>query len=110
MVSLLKFASKNLLSKMVGSIVPRKPFFVVVACMFSQAVRVCFTGSPSPLDPFDSYFRVRLVCILLDTCGQYFDRGSSKKRLDAFLVYFQCSSVQQEAATAFGGECWGGWR
>ena len=42
------------------------------------------------LDPFDSYYRVRLVCILLDTCGQYFDRGSSKKRLDAFLVYFQC--------------------
>ena len=27
---------------------------------------------------------------MLDTCGQYFDRGSSRKRLDAFLVYFQC--------------------
>ena len=48
------------------------------------------TGTPSPLDPFDNYFRVRLICILLDTCGQYFDRGSSKKKLDAFLVFFQC--------------------
>lgn len=48
------------------------------------------TGTPSLLDPYDSYFRVRLVCILLDTCGQYFDRGSSRKRLDSFLVYFQC--------------------
>ena len=46
-------------------------------------------GSASPLDPFDSYFRVRLICILLDTCGQYFDRGSSKKSLDTFLVFFQ---------------------
>ncbi len=49
-----------------------------------------FSGSPSPLDPFDSYFRVRLICLLLDTCGVYFDRGSAKKRLDSFLVFFQC--------------------
>ena len=42
------------------------------------------------MDPFDSYFRVRLICILLDTCGQYFDRGSTKRRLDNFLVYLQC--------------------
>ena len=48
------------------------------------------TGSPSPLDPHDSYFRVRLVCILLDTCGHYFDHGSTKKKLDAFLIFFQC--------------------
>lgn len=47
-------------------------------------------GSPSPLDPYDSYFRVRLICVLLDSCGQYFDRGSSKKKLDIFLVFFQC--------------------
>ena len=50
---------------------------------------VC-TGSYSLLDPPDSYFRVRLVCILLDTCGHYFDHGSTKKKLDAFLVFFQC--------------------
>eukprot|EP00731_Ephydatia_muelleri_P002411 Em0001g2411a len=47
-------------------------------------------GSPTALDPYDSYFRVRLVCVLLDSCGQYFDRGSSKKKLDTFLVFFQC--------------------
>ncbi|XP_052440930.1 regulator of nonsense transcripts 2 isoform X3 [Carassius gibelio] len=46
-------------------------------------------GSPSPLDPPEHLFRIRLVCTLLDTCGQYFDRGSSKKKLDCFLVYFQ---------------------
>ena len=34
-------------------------------------------------------FRIRLVCTLLDTCGQYFDKGSSKKKLDKYLLYFQ---------------------
>ena len=48
------------------------------------------TGRPSPLDPYDSYFRVRLICVLLDTCGHYFDHGSTKKKLDAFLIFFQC--------------------
>lgn len=46
-------------------------------------------GSPSSLDPPEHLFRIRLVCTLLDTCGQYFDRGSSKKKLDCFLIYFQ---------------------
>ena len=50
----------------------------------------CITeGSPSVLDPPEHLFRIRLVCILLDTCGQYFDRGSLKRKLDCFLVYFQ---------------------
>ncbi|KAI8428186.1 hypothetical protein MSG28_002421 [Choristoneura fumiferana] len=43
----------------------------------------------SPLDPPDSVFRIRLVCALLETCGAYFNSGSSKKRLDYFLVFFQ---------------------
>ena len=49
-------------------------------------------GSPSAIDPYDSYFRVRLVCVLLDTCGEYFDFGSSKKKLDNFIVFFQVSA------------------
>ena len=51
-------------------------------CVFSD-------GIPSPLDPPEHLFRIRLVCVVLDTCGQYFDKGSSKKKLDCFLVYFQ---------------------
>ncbi|KAG7456293.1 hypothetical protein MATL_G00250160 [Megalops atlanticus] len=46
-------------------------------------------GTPSVLDPPEHLFRIRLVCTLLDTCGQYFDRGSSKRKLDCFLIYFQ---------------------
>ncbi|XP_041348866.1 regulator of nonsense transcripts 2-like isoform X2 [Gigantopelta aegis] len=41
------------------------------------------------LDPPEHLFRIRLVCVLLETCGQYFDKGSSRKKLDCFLAYFQ---------------------
>ena len=44
---------------------------------------------PSILDPPDHLFRIRLVCTLLETCGQYFNGGSSKKKLDYFLIFFQ---------------------
>ncbi|KAB0792609.1 hypothetical protein PPYR_14568 [Photinus pyralis] len=44
---------------------------------------------PSPLDPSTHLFRIRLVCVLLETCGTYFSSGSSKKRLDYYLVFFQ---------------------
>lgn len=43
----------------------------------------------SPLDPPDSAFRIRLVCVLLETCGAYFNSGSSKRKLDYFLIFFQ---------------------
>ncbi|KAG6555992.1 hypothetical protein Mapa_001932 [Marchantia paleacea] len=41
------------------------------------------------LDPPEDCFRLRMVITLLETCGQFFDRGSSKRRLDRFLLYFQ---------------------
>ncbi|KAI0812376.1 hypothetical protein BC629DRAFT_1472459 [Irpex lacteus] len=46
-------------------------------------------GQATPLDMPDDYFRVRLVCVLLDTCGMCFDRGPHLKRLDNFLTFFQ---------------------
>lgn len=45
--------------------------------------------SSNAVDPPTDCFRIRIVCTLLDTCGQYFDRGTSKKKLDRYLVYFQ---------------------
>lgn len=42
-----------------------------------------------PLDMPDDFFRIRLVCALLDTCGMCFDRGAQKKKLDNFLIFFQ---------------------
>lgn len=43
----------------------------------------------NPLDLPDDYFRIRLVCSLLETCGMYFDKGAVKKKLDFFLTYLQ---------------------
>jgi regulator of nonsense transcripts 2 len=44
---------------------------------------------PCPIDMPDDFFRLRLVCVLLDTCGMCFDRGSQKRKLDNWLVFFQ---------------------
>lgn len=52
------------------------------------------SGTPTPvrlnpLDLPDDYFRIRLVCNILETCGGCFDRGNAKKKLDFFLTFFQ---------------------
>ncbi|KAF2101419.1 ARM repeat-containing protein [Rhizodiscina lignyota] len=46
-------------------------------------------SSTNPLDLPDDYFRIRLVCNLLETCGVYYDKGTAKKKLDFFLTFFQ---------------------
>ena len=46
-------------------------------------------GIVNPLDLPDDYFRIRLVCNLLETTGEYFGKGPAKKRLDDFLTFFQ---------------------
>ena len=50
----------------------------------------------NPLDLPDDYFRIRLICTILDTCGLCFDRGSSCKKLDFFLTYFQYYLLTKE--------------
>ncbi|KAH9311222.1 hypothetical protein KI387_026257, partial [Taxus chinensis] len=47
------------------------------------------TAEQDVLDPSEDCFRIRMVITALQTCGQFFDKGSSKRRLDKFLVYFQ---------------------
>lgn len=46
-------------------------------------------GLINPLDMPDDYFRIRLVCNLLETCGRFFEKGTNGKKLDFFLTYFQ---------------------
>lgn len=54
---------------------------------FGRPARERFCSIDAPND----FFRIRLCCTLLDTCGMCFDRGSSKRKLDNFLVFFQVS-------------------
>ncbi|KAF2154150.1 nonsense-mediated mRNA decay factor [Myriangium duriaei CBS 260.36] len=46
-------------------------------------------GGFCPIDLPDDFFRIRLVAALLETCGQYFDKGAVKRKLDFFLTFFQ---------------------
>ncbi|KAH8725597.1 armadillo-type protein [Phaeosphaeriaceae sp. PMI808] len=54
-------------------------------------------GLYNPLDQPDDYFRIRLVCNLLESCGMYYDKGAAKKKLDFFLTYFQYYVCTKEA-------------
>ncbi|KAI6046075.1 ARM repeat-containing protein [Pisolithus marmoratus] len=51
---------------------------------------------PLPLDMPDDFFRIRLVCVLLDTVGMCFDRGRQMRKLDNFLVFFQYYALCKE--------------
>ena len=46
-------------------------------------------GNTNALDLHDDFFRIRLICTILEFCGQCFDRGAAKKKLDFFLTFFQ---------------------
>ncbi|KAL8621336.1 hypothetical protein ACOMHN_053357 [Nucella lapillus] len=83
-VSCIKYLGELYNYRMVESTV----IFRVLYSIITFGVSIDETVS-NPLDPAEHLFRLRLVCVLLDTCGQYFDKGSSKKKLDCFLIYFQ---------------------
>jgi regulator of nonsense transcripts 2 len=46
-------------------------------------------SQPCPIDRPNDFFRLRLICTLLDTCGSCFKKGSGAKKLDQFLVFLQ---------------------
>nr|XP_006818844.1 PREDICTED: regulator of nonsense transcripts 2-like [Saccoglossus kowalevskii] len=82
-VSIVKYLGELYNYRMVESAVIFKELYTFIT------FGVNLEGPPTPLDPPEHLFRIRLVSTLLDTCGQYFDRGSSKRKLDCFLLYFQ---------------------
>ncbi|KAH9602111.1 hypothetical protein KSS87_007395 [Heliosperma pusillum] len=55
------------------------------------------TAEQGALDPPEDCFRIRMVMILLETCGQYFDQGSSRRKLDRFLIHFQRYTLSKGA-------------
>jgi len=70
-------------------IVDSSLIFKVLYSLITFGVVLDHEQSEHSLDPPAHTLRLRLVCVLLDTCGQYFSTGSSKKKLDYFLLYFQ---------------------
>ena len=47
----------------------------------------CASSPSESLSP--EHYTHRLVCTLLSTCGQYFSRGSVRRKLDAYLAHLQ---------------------
>lgn len=58
-------------------------------CNYGHAGGYAQPGQLNPIDLPDDYFRIRLVCSLLETCGHCFEKGAAKKKLDFFLTFFQ---------------------
>lgn len=58
-----------------------------------------FPGRESPIDAVDDFFRVRLACTLLDTCGVCFPKGSQGRKLEQYLIMLQVSPKMQPLST-----------
>lgn len=50
---------------------------------YAQPGEVCAMDLP------DDYFRIRLACALLETCGHCFEKGAARKKLDFYLSFLQ---------------------
>lgn len=88
-VSMVKYLGELYNYRMVDSNIIFKTLYTLITYAVNFDVNESEKGDS--LDPIGNFFRVRLVCVLLDTCGQYFDRGPAKKKFDCFLNYFQVS-------------------
>lgn len=75
-----------------------RKFLCKVIHMLIDACKI-IGGFPKPgvlcnLDLPDDFFRIRLICTILETCGMYYDKGTAKKKLDFFMTFFQvCSTL-----------------
>ncbi|EPS36318.1 hypothetical protein H072_10200 [Dactylellina haptotyla CBS 200.50] len=85
-IATIKYLGELYNYKMIDSPVIFDTLYLILSFGYEGSPR---PGMYNPLDPPDNHFRVRLVCTLLDTCGECFDRGSSRKKLDFFLAFFQ---------------------
>jgi regulator of nonsense transcripts 2 len=88
----------------------RKPKLTYLVISDANALLLKADGRPlpgqvSPIDAPDDFFRIRLVCILLDACGMCFDQGSQKKKLDNFLTFLQVGLNSCPTFLA-GADCW----
>ncbi|KAI0688727.1 transcription factor [Cerioporus squamosus] len=86
-VASIKFLGELYIYRLISSGIIFDTFWTLVT--FGHPEGRPLPGQPCPLDMPDDFFRIRLVCVLLDTVGMCFDRGSQLKKLDYFLTFFQ---------------------
>ncbi|RZF42335.1 hypothetical protein LSTR_LSTR004143 [Laodelphax striatellus] len=83
-VAMIKYLGELYNYRMVES----SDIFKVLYSLISFGVTMSY-DQMSPIDPPDNLFRIRLVCVLLETCGHFFCHGPSKLKLDYFFIFFQ---------------------
>ncbi|KAK6110548.1 MIF4G domain family protein [Brugia pahangi] len=67
--------------------------------IFKTLYQLITFGAFDPLlDDWSDLTRIGLVCELLLVCGEYFNVGSAKKKLDCFLAYFYRYLLAKEEA------------
>ncbi|CAG9534469.1 unnamed protein product [Cercopithifilaria johnstoni] len=67
--------------------------------IFKTLYQLITFGAFDPLlDDWNNLTRIGLVCELLLVCGEYFNAGSAKKKLDCFLAYFYRYLLAKEEA------------
>lgn len=86
-VAAIKYLGELYIYRLLGSILVFDTLWSLVT--FGHPEGHPLPRQPCPLDMPNDFFRVRLVCVLLDTVGMCFDRGTQKRKLDNFLVFFQ---------------------
>lgn len=86
-VATIKYLGELYIYRLIGSSIIFDTLWTLVT--FGHPEGRPLPGQPCPIDMPDDFFRVRLVCVLLDTCGMCFDRGTQQKKLDNFLTFFQ---------------------
>lgn len=86
-VATIKYLGELYIYRLLGSILVFDTLWSLVT--FGHPEGHPLPRQPCPVDMPNDFFRIRLVCVLLDTVGMCFDRGTQKRKLDNFLVFFQ---------------------
>ncbi|KAI0743348.1 ARM repeat-containing protein [Daedaleopsis nitida] len=86
-IASIKFLGELYIYRLVSSGIVFDTFWTLVT--FGHPEGRPLPGQQCHIDMPDDFFRIRLVCVLLDTCGMCFDRGSQQRKLDNFLTFFQ---------------------
>ncbi|KAG2043577.1 ARM repeat-containing protein [Suillus americanus] len=86
-VATIKYLGELYIYRLLGSVLVFDSMWSLVT--FGHPEGHPLPRQPCPVDMPSDFFRIRLVCVLLDTVGMCFDRGTQKRKLDNFLVFFQ---------------------
>ena len=86
-ISTVKFLGELYNYKMLDSAVIFESLYLLLRFGYENGIPL--PNSNCPLDAPNDFFRMRLVCTLLNACGHNFASGSTGKKLDDFLSFMQ---------------------